>query len=67
MHAIDYKEVLKISGKIGTEVNNRWYGLNELKRKNKDGILKVNWQINNLALGSGIQSHRFGQNYRWKW
>ena len=54
-HAIDYKEVLEnfessLQGLEIEEVNKRQekYGLNELRRKNKDGVLKVLWrQINN--------------------
>ncbi len=72
-HAIDYKEVLEnfessLQGLELEEVNKRRqkYGLNELKRKNKDGILKVLWrQINNpliwVLIGSSTLSTALGK------
>lgn len=72
-HAIDYKEVLEnfessIQGLELEEVNKRRqkYGLNELKRKNKDGILKVLWrQINNpliwVLIGSSTLATALGK------
>ncbi|WP_149915358.1 cation-translocating P-type ATPase [Sphingobacterium cavernae] len=72
-HAIDYKEVLEnfessLQGLELEEVNKRRqkYGLNELKRKNKDGILKVLWrQINNpliwVLIGSSTLATALGK------
>lgn len=72
-HAIDYKEVLEnfessLQGLELEEVKKRRqkYGLNELKRKNKDGILKVLWrQINNpliwVLIGSSTLATALGK------
>ena len=72
-HAIDYKEVLEnfessLQGLELEEVNKRRqkYGLNELKRKNKDGVLKVLWrQINNpliwVLIGSSTLATALGK------
>ena len=72
-HAIDYKEVLEnfessLQGLELEEVETRRqkYGANELKRKNKDGILKVLWrQINNplirVLIGSSTLATALGK------
>jgi len=72
-HAIDYKEVLEnfessLQGLEIEEVNKRQekYGLNELRRKNKDGVLKVLWrQINNpliwVLIGSSTLATALGK------
>lgn len=72
-HAIDYKEVLEdfessLQGLEFEEVNKRRqkYGLNELIRKNKDGVLKVLWrQINNpliwVLIGSSTLATALGK------
>ena len=72
-HAIDYKEVLEIfeSSLHGLELEEvetrrQKYGANELKRKNKDGILKVLWrQINNpliwVLIGSSTLATALGK------
>ncbi|MBP7152560.1 MAG: HAD-IC family P-type ATPase [Paludibacteraceae bacterium] len=72
-HAIDYKEVLEnfessLQGLVIEEVNKRQekYGLNELRRKNKDGVLKVLWrQINNpliwVLIGSSTLATALGK------
>jgi len=72
-HAIDYKEVLEnfessLQGLELEEVKKRRqkYGANELKRKNKDGILKVLWrQINNpliwVLIGSSTLATALGK------
>ena len=72
-HAIDYKEVLEnfessLQGLELEEVETRRqkYGANELKRKNKDGILNVLWrQINNpliwVLIGSSTLATALGK------
>jgi Ca2+-transporting ATPase len=72
-HAIDYTEVLEnfessLQGLELEEVNIRRqrYGLNELIRKNKDGVLKVLWrQINNpliwVLIGSSTLATALGK------
>ncbi|MFA9192174.1 HAD-IC family P-type ATPase [Flavobacterium sp. FZUC8N2.13] len=72
-HVIDYKEVLEnfessLQGLELEEVETRRqkYGANELKRKNKDGILKVLWrQINNpliwVLIGSSTLATALGK------
>ncbi|MBN1768124.1 MAG: HAD-IC family P-type ATPase [Prolixibacteraceae bacterium] len=72
-HAIDYKEVLEkfessLQGLKLEEVKERLlkYGTNELKRKNKDGVLKVLWrQINNpliwVLIGSSTLATALGK------
>ncbi len=72
-HAIDYSEVLKafessISGLKPDEVIKRRnkYGLNEIKRKRKEGILQIFWrQINNpliwILIGSCILATALGK------
>ncbi len=72
-HTIDYTEVLEnfgssLQGLETEEVNKRRhkYGLNELKRKNKDGVLKVLWrQINNpliwVLIGSSSLATALGK------
>lgn len=72
-HAIDYKEVLgnfesSLQGLVLEEVEKRRqkYGANELKRKNKDGVLKVLWrQINNpliwVLIGSSTLATALGK------
>ena len=72
-HAIDYKEVLEnfessLQGLELEEIETRRqkYGANELKRKNKDGILKVLWrQINNpliwVLIGSSTLATALGK------
>lgn len=66
-HAIDYKEVIEnfgssLQGLESDEVSKRQqkFGLNQLKRKNKDGVLKVLWrQINNPLIWVLIASSTF--------
>jgi len=72
-HAIDFKEVLEtfessLQGLELEEVNKRRqkYGLNELRRKKKDGVLKVLWrQINNpliwVLIGSSTLATALGK------
>jgi len=72
-HAIDYKVVLEnfessLQGLELEEVNIRRqkYGLNQIKRKNKDGVLKVLWrQINNpliwVLIGSSTLATALGK------
>ncbi|MBF0411033.1 MAG: HAD-IC family P-type ATPase [Candidatus Riflebacteria bacterium] len=72
-HAIDYKEVLNnfessLNGLKSEEVKNRLlkYGPNKLKRKSKDGVLKVLWrQINNpliwVLIGSSTLATALGK------
>jgi len=72
-HAIDYKQVLEnvgssLQGLKLEEVKKRLikYGTNELKRKNKDGVLKVLWrQINNpliwVLIGSSTLAIALGK------
>ena len=72
-HAIDYKEVLEIfvsslNGLKSEEVKNRLskYGPNQIKRKSKDGVLKVLWrQINNpliwVLIGSSTLATALGK------
>ncbi len=72
-HAIDYKEVLEyfessLQGLKLEEVKKRLlkYGTNELKRKYKDGVLKVLWrQINNpliwVLIGSSTLATTLGK------
>ncbi len=72
-HAIDYTEVLEnfessLQGLESEEVNKRRlkYGLNELRRKNNDGVLTVLWrQINNpliwVLIGSSILAAALGK------
>ena len=72
-HAIDYKQVLdnfesSLQGLKLEEVRKRLlkYGTNELKRKNKDGVLKVLWrQINNpliwVLIGSSALATSLGK------
>lgn len=72
-HAIDYKEVLdqfksSLNGLSPEEIKKRrlQYGANELKRKTKDGALKVLWrQINNpliwVLIGSSTLATALGK------
>lgn len=72
-HSIDYKEVINsfessTDGLKSEEVKKRLlkYGPNQLKRKNKDGIIKLLWrQINNpliwVLLGSSILATALGK------
>jgi len=72
-HAIDYKQVLEsfessLQGLKLEEARKRLlkYGTNELKRKNKDGVLKVLWrQINNpliwVLIGSSALATSLGK------
>ena len=72
-HAIDYKEVVNnfessLNGLKSEEVKKRLlkYGHNKLKRKSKDGVLKVLWrQINNpliwVLLGSSTLATALGK------
>lgn len=72
-HAIDYKVVMNdfkssLTGLESEEVKNRLlkYGANELKRKSKDGVLKLLWrQVNNpliwVLIGSSTLATALGK------